>query len=124
MARVIEDARRFGMDGQSLANLRLALDAPAAIDGEEFDGIWPENAPTAEAFYAVCTQWRVVPIGGSGFASAFGGSVAPTTPFFVGLDYTAARTGLDAEGFDVTPELWRGLRVMENAACAVLNKAD
>jgi len=116
---VIDDARRFGMDAVSLANLQATL-SPVADPGEQ--GVWPDNWEIVQAFLAVCLQWRVVNRGGGGFASAFGGSIAPVLPLFIGLDYSAVRAGLDAEGIKVTPELWRGLRVMEAEACTALNE--
>jgi hypothetical protein len=130
---VLDDARRFGMDARSLANLSQAANnlsdvtnkraalSPPAIDGDD-EGVWPENWETVQAFLAVSLQWRVVSRGGGGFAGMGGGVIAPMVPMFVGLDYAGVRAGLDAEGITVTPELWRGLRVMEAAACAVLNE--
>lgn len=100
------------MDAASLIHLADALGA-SSIELSNF-GVWPGNWPTVEAFLAVGTQWRTTPIGG-GFA--------PLSVLWVGLDYTAVRTSLDAEGINVTPELWRGLRAMEYAACAVLNES-
>lgn len=99
------------MDEKSLAALRDMLDAPGTHgDG---DTVWAENWPTVEAFLAVSSQWRVV---------AIGGGMAPAMPVYIGLDYAAARVGLDAAGIAVTPELWTGLRVMEAAACSALNE--
>ena len=92
--------------------MRQALRGTAAIDIDG-DGVWSENLDTVMAFLAVASQWRVVSIGGG---------MAPSQPVFLGLDYVAVRTGLDAEGVTVTPELWRGLRVMEEAAAAALNE--
>jgi hypothetical protein len=34
----------------------------------------------------------------------------------IGLDYAAARAGLEAEGIEVTPEVWRDLRAIEAGA--------
>lgn len=48
---------------------------------------------------AVQTQWRLCPAGG-----------------VVGLDYAAALAGLGAEGIEVTPDLWRDLRAIEQGA--------
>jgi hypothetical protein len=120
----MEDARRSGMDAQSLENLRATLDAPAPLAANEFgfEGVWPENAPIVEAFFAVATQWRVAPIGGGGFAGMGGAAIAPAHPMFIGLDYSAARVCLDALAIVVTPERWRGLQIMEFAACAALNE--
>jgi hypothetical protein len=122
----MEDARRSGMDEQSLANLRATLDAPApqATDEFGFDGVWPEHVEIVEAFIAVSTQWRAVTIGGGGFAGMGGAAIAPARPMWIGLDYAAVRVSLDALGIAVTPDLWRGLQVMEYAACAALNESN
>jgi hypothetical protein len=108
------------MDVESLAVMREAMTEP---DAEEFAGIWAEHIPVIEAFLAVCLQWRVVPHSAGGAISMAGGIVAPIVPLFIGLDYAAVRAGLDAEGITVTPELWRGLRAMEDAAASALNEA-
>lgn len=112
------------MDAASLANLREALGAAQALGGEdgEYEGLWREHVPVVDAFLAVCRQWRTVPAGGGGVISPMGGAIAPVVPLFIGLDYAAVRVGLDAELIEVTPDLWRGLRVMEDAACAELNE--
>jgi hypothetical protein len=102
------------MDAASLANLVEALKAPAPIDGSG-EGLWPEHVATVQAFLFVCTQWRVVPVGG-GFAAS--------RILTIGFDYAGVRAGLDAEGIEVTPELWRGLRVMEQEAVAALNEGS
>lgn len=60
------------------------------------------------AFLAVSTQWRAV------------GGLGPAR--FIGLDYAAARTGLDAEGIEVTPALWADLRLIELGALEALNE--
>jgi hypothetical protein len=112
--KVLEDARRFGMDEQSLANLREAMVAPAVTDDQT--GVWPENWDIVLAFLSVDTQWRIATIGGGGFA--------PALPVYVGLDYAAVRAGLEAEEIVITPELWRGLRVMEAEACTALNEGN
>ncbi|MFH0299825.1 DUF1799 domain-containing protein [Bradyrhizobium sp. 31Argb] len=97
-----------------MAELIEALRDPADVeDGNE--GVWPEHVAIVQAFLAVCTQWRTAPAGG-GFA--------PMMPIWIGLDYSAVRVGLEAEGIAITPELWRGLRVMEDEATDALNKAD
>jgi hypothetical protein len=122
----MEDARRSGMDPQSLANLRETLDAPsspAADDEFGFEGVWPANVAIVEAFLAVSTQFRVTSIGGGGFAGMGGALIEPVKPLAMGLDYSAVRVCLDALGVAVTPDLWRGLQVMEVAACAALNES-
>lgn len=64
------------------------------------------------AFMSVNTQWRVVAASGlSGFWLRW-----------IGLDYAAARAGIEAAGVAMTPALWEGVRVMEKAALPVLNK--
>lgn len=103
---------RFGMDAKSIAHLRAAMQIPTEDDET---GIWPENSDTVAAFLAVSTQWRVVAIGGGFSAPAL---------IYIGLDYAAVRVALDAEAIPVTPVLWRGLRVMESAACAALNEVN
>uniref|UniRef100_A0A974ABJ9 DUF1799 domain-containing protein n=2 Tax=Bradyrhizobium quebecense TaxID=2748629 RepID=A0A974ABJ9_9BRAD len=100
------------MDPASLSHLTAALQAEPTPDGEE--GVWPENVATVQAFLAVSTQWRVVSIGGAGFA--------PALPMFIGLDYASVRVSLDAIGMTVTPALWRGLQIMETAAGQALNE--
>jgi hypothetical protein len=98
----VEDARRFGFPEEVVA----------AIGGVGEAGeteVWPENWEIVVAFVAVSTQWRAVALPS--------GAVR-----FVGLDYAAARVGLEAEGIAVTPELWRGIRVMEDAARAAANE--
>lgn len=107
------DAARFEMDAQSIANLREALRRDDGTIDDDVCEVWPEHWATVCAFVAVTTQWRTVSIGG-GFN--------PSRTIFVGLDYSAARTGLEAEGIAVTPTLWRELRVMEAEACRMLNE--
>jgi hypothetical protein len=92
-----------------MAELAAAL---AEVHDDEFSGLWRENVAVFDAFVAVGTQWRTAPIGGG---------MAPVGIVYVGLDYAAVRAGLDAAGIVVTPELWAGLRVMEDAARAALN---
>ena len=103
------------MDGASLANLRAALEPDTdETDADAFE-VWPEHWDIVQAFLAVATQWRVVGLGG-GFE--------PSRIRFVGFDYAAVRAALDAEAIQVTPDQWRGLRMMEGAACAALNEVD
>jgi hypothetical protein len=70
-------------------------------------GVFPVNVPVVTAFLFVASQWRVASRG--------------RRPFYVGLDYAAARAALDARRIAVTPELWDGLTVMEMAARDALN---
>ena len=64
--------------------------------------------PAAEAFLAVSGQWRLL--------APFGGK-----PVFLGLDATAAETNLRLSGVEITPLLWRQLRLIEEGAKAALN---
>ena len=102
------------MDAQSIANLRAALAPDHEEQGDECE-VWPQHWETVRAFVVVGSQWRVV---------VTGGGFVPSRIVFVGLDYLAVRTALEAEGMTVTPSLWRGLRVMEAEACRVLNGSD
>lgn len=103
------------MDAASIANLRAAMEVDAgSIDADVVD-VWPEHWDIVQAFLASATQWRVVGLGG-GFE--------PSRIRFIGFDYAAVRAGLGAEEIQVSPDLWRGLRVMESAACAALNEVD
>lgn len=107
------------MDAQSLANLETALSAGSS---ETYEGLWPEHVPIVEAFLSVASQWRVASVS-SGMASVAGG-FSTSRLIFVGLDYSAVKIALDAEGVPVTRELWRGLQTMEFAAIAALNEAN
>lgn len=110
-----QDAQQFDMDAASLAHLRAAMQSDDDSEDDDVCEVWPEHWDTVRAFVSVGTQWRVASIGG-GFA--------PGRMIFLGLDYSAVRIALDAEAIVITPDLWRGLRVMENEACALLNKGD
>lgn len=123
------------MDAISLVNLREALDGDASVTATDrdpfapiwarpnaFEGIWPENVAVVRAFLAVCSQWRVTPVSSGGMMTPAGCVIAPTVPLYIGLDYAAARAGLEAELIKVTPSLWQGLRVMEGEACKALNE--
>ena len=65
-------------------------------------GVWPENWDIVQAFVSVQSQWRTAFIRGRTVATA--------------LDYAGARAGIEAAGFTLTPELWRGVQAMEFAA--------
>jgi hypothetical protein len=112
------------MDPVSIANLCEAIGAvhDPIGEAEEFDGVWREHMPVVDAFLAVSSQWRTISVSAGGVITPMGGGVAPTVPLFVGLDYAAVKVGLDAERIEITPDLWRDLRIMEAAACAALNE--
>jgi hypothetical protein len=77
----------------------------------EGGGVWPHNVAAVTAFLAVSTQWRTALTAGE----------HGLRTIFVGLDYAAARAGLDGLGIAVTPELWARLVVIERAARDALN---
>lgn len=79
-------------------------------DEEETDdiAIWPENWTSLTAWLSIDTQWRVV------------GTMRQL--IYIGLDYTAVKTVLDAEGYG--PEIFADIRIMEGAALPLLNEAD
>ncbi len=95
-----------------MAELEAALGA--AVESDD-DGLWPENEAIVEAFLSCDTQWRV---------AAVGRGLAPGRLFFAGLDYAGARAGIEAAGIVLTPELWRGVRIMEGEARDALNGID
>lgn len=103
------DAERFGFSDADRAALKQHL-----AGGQTDDGVWAENVDVVTAFLAASTQWRTASIGG-GFA--------PSRIMYLGLDYAAARIGIEMAGIAVTPSLWNGLRVMEAEACSALNEA-
>jgi len=61
------------------------------------------------AFLAVASQWRI--------ACPAEGAMRRT-----GLDYQAARAGLDLAGVTVTPELWADIQTIEFAVIAAGNE--
>jgi hypothetical protein len=98
----LHDIRRLGASDDDLAAL---AERTAARDRTGVP-VWPENWPVVLAFCAVATQWRTVWVGG-----LEGGGLMRT-----GLDYEGVRAGLAMLGIEVTPDLVRGLQVMEHAA--------
>lgn len=100
---MLADARAAGMDEASLAALR------GDLEGDEAEGLLPVNLPVIRAWLTACgTQWRT-------------GSAGMGRLVWIGLDYAGVRVGLEAQGIAVTPALWGGLQVMEQAAIAALN---
>lgn len=70
--------------------------------------VWPVNMPIVVAFLSIATQWRAVPL-------------ADGRVHYQGLDYTAARAGLEMAGHALSAQQWRGVRSMERAAGDALN---
>ncbi len=70
---------------------------------DEFE-LWPEHVPAVELFYAVQTQWRVLPSG-----------------HFQGLDYPAVESLMRMRRYPVKQRaaLLAELQIMELAALAV-----
>lgn len=77
---------------------------PEDLMADRFDGLWPWHVDAFLAFKEVSTQWRAV--------AGLGGMVV------IGLDYTAARNGLEMAGRDITPALWQELTAIEAGAVA------
>lgn len=75
---------------------------------EQHDGVWPEHVEAVLAFLSIQTQWRreSLPMGGSRIT---------------GLDYTGARAGLEMAGFDITPDLWCDVIMIEAGALDARN---
>ncbi|PHP17651.1 hypothetical protein CG471_21760 [Sphingobium sp. IP1] len=71
-------------------------------------GVFPENMATVNAFLTVASQWRMTPL-------------ALGKVYWQGLDYTAAKAGLDLAQISLTPAQWAGVQLMEDTARAVLN---
>ena len=69
--------------------------------------ILEEHAEAAALFLAVCSQWRMGPLGG-----------------FIGLDWHFVDLELRHGGHEITTETWQGLKTMERAACRELNRKD
>lgn len=92
-----DDARRFG----------FALVLPADPGGGI--GIWEEFVPALSVFLAVDTQWRVA-------AGEMGAMRV------IGLDYTAARAGLELAGMTADPDAWADVRVIESGAVEAMNE--
>lgn len=86
----------------------------AQLEGGRDEGfeVWPDNWAIVEAFFAISTQWRVVPRGGG---------MEPVTHYWIGLDYAGVAAGLAGAGIAADADLWAGLRTMEGAARNALN---
>ena len=87
------------------------LGVQVELDEVEEDGSMPilrENWNSVLAFLDCETQWRVT--------ATMAGLI------WLGLDYTAVKILLDAEGHGT--DIFRDIRIMEVAALPVLNEAD
>lgn len=72
-------------------------------------GVWPENAAAIRAWLIVAGQMRIIS-GGMGGAA------------YLGLDYAAARDGLELAGVALTPDDWARVRIIEASATEALNQ--
>jgi hypothetical protein len=101
----VADAKAFGFPAEVIEQLRAASAPMREMD------VWPDNWPIIHAFTAISTQWRTAPIGMGAYR-------------YLGLDYTAAKAGLELAGITVTTDQWKGVRVMERAATIELNGGE
>ncbi|MBB3858874.1 hypothetical protein GGQ88_000114 [Novosphingobium hassiacum] len=101
----MREAREFGIPEEHIAQIEQSR------EGAEFE-VWADNWPTVEAFLFVSTQWNV---------AQQGGGLAPGHMLYIGLDYACVAAGLCGAGIEASPEIWRGLRIMEAAARNTLN---
>lgn len=77
------------------------------------DGLWEAHLPAWQAWCAISGQWRTVVL-----TSEAGAKV-----IWLGIDYAAARAGLDLAGIAVTPDCWSEVRVIEEGAIEELNRS-
>ena len=101
----VRDARRFGASDEDIAEIR------AALDGPQGEGVFPDNVAAVEAFLIVATQWR----------SLVRETMDGIRIHFTGLDYAAARAGLELAGVAVEPRVWRQVLQLEATARDALN---
>ncbi|MBJ2150603.1 DUF1799 domain-containing protein [Paracoccus sp. IB05] len=86
--------------------LTLEAAEPAAVE------IWAEHLPAWEAWCAISGQWRTAPLS----------TMEQAKVIFLGLDYAAARHGLDLAEVRVSPEIWDDVRSIEAGAIEELNR--
>lgn len=79
---------------------------------EEAVGLWEEHLPAWNAWCEISGQWRTTAL-----MSDRGSKVV-----WIGLDYAAARAGLDLAGISITPECWSDIRLIEAGALKELNR--
>ena len=88
----------------------MSAEITAALEDARPKGfeVWPENMPIVDAWLAIASQWRTV-------------ALADGRVHWIGLDYAAAKAGLELAAITVTGSLWAGVCAMERAASAALN---
>jgi hypothetical protein len=70
--------------------------------------------PAWTAWCAVSGQWRTAGLG----------TMEQARVVWIGLDYAAARVGLELAGIEVTPEVWADLRAIEEGAIEGMNRRE
>lgn len=85
---------------------------------EEADGValWDIHQAAWSAWQVVCGQWRTQ----AATVASMGASVSRVV--WIGLDYQAARAGLEMSGVNITPDLWTEVRAIEAGAIEELNR--
>lgn len=99
IAAAIKSAAFFG--------LTLELDLP-----EQVAGLWLEHLPAWQAWCEISGQWRTIALS----------TEAGARVVWVGLDYAAAKYGLEMAGISVTPACWAEVRLIEEGATEELNR--
>ena len=74
--------------------------------------IWEEHIPAWRAWCAISGQMRTETIS----------TMESARVVWLGLDYAAAKVGLDLAGIGVSPEEWNEVRTIEGAAVEELNR--
>ncbi len=98
MDRVRADAARMG--------LTLPEEEPEAVE------LWEMHIDAWRAWCAVSGQMRAQALS----------TMESARIIWLGLDYAAAKTGLDLGGIEVDPETWDEVRTIEGAAIEELNR--
>jgi hypothetical protein len=74
--------------------------------------LWADHQAAWRAWCEVSGQWRTVGLG----------TMERAWLFWMGLDYGAAKAGLELAGIEVSPETWADLRVIEEGAIEEMNR--
>jgi len=82
---------------------------PDDLGKPDRQGVWMIHEAAVSAFLVVATQWREV---------ANRDGPARVT----GLDYTAAKAGLEMAGITIDPDDFTRLRIIESGAVAAMNE--
>jgi len=105
-SEAMADARQWGASASELEGLGQLLS-----QGPVQPKIWLHNVAVVTAFCLAGTQWR------TGLDLVDG----RVRMVWIGLDYAGAQIAIEQGGKTITPELWTGLRIMEQAARNVFN---